>query len=66
MAVLTGWQGLPQLLCLVTIGHAEGVKVLGAADLELGQARDLLDLNGLGVLATCCREQSNVMFEMGF
>lgn len=39
-------EGLLELVSLVRVGHAEGVEVLGAADLELSHALHLLDLHG--------------------
>ena len=39
-------QGLLQLVSLVGVRHAKGVKVLAAANLELGDRRRLLNLDG--------------------
>jgi len=44
-------QGLLELVRLVGVRHAERVQVLGAAHLELGHARRLLDLDGSRILA---------------
>jgi len=43
---LTRGEGLLELVGLVGVGHAEGVEVLGAPDLELGHTPGTLDLRG--------------------
>merc|ERR1712187_505401 len=52
------WEGLSELLGLVSILNLQGVKVSGASDLELGLA-GLVDLdgNGLGVLSSGLKEE---------
>ena len=56
-------QRLLQLVGLVRVHNAQRVQVLAAADLELGRARSLLDLDGCGARrakagqrCACCRE----------
>ena len=46
-----------QLVGLVSVGHAERVEILGAADLELGDTVALLDLDALRVLPTSGKEE---------
>jgi hypothetical protein len=44
-AVITWGERLLQLVCLLSIEYAEGVQVLGAADLELDNILAPLDLH---------------------
>ncbi len=55
--LLTRGQGLLELVSLVGVGHAEGVEVARAADLELGHVAGLLDLHRPGVLAARRKEE---------
>merc|ERR1712137_842993 len=50
-------QGLLELVGLVGVSNAEGVEVLGAADLELGHVARLLDLDGPGILPPGGKEE---------
>ena len=54
---LTRGQGLLELVGLVGVRDAEGVEVLGAADLELGHVARLLDLDGPGILPPGGKEE---------
>jgi hypothetical protein len=49
-AVITWGERLLQLVCLLSIEYAEGVQVLGAADLELDNILAPLDLHWSGIL----------------
>jgi hypothetical protein len=49
-AVITWGERLLQLVCLLSVEYAEGVQVLGAADLELDNILAPLDLHWSGIL----------------
>jgi hypothetical protein len=48
----TWWQRLLKLFCLLLVEDDEGVKISGAADLELGVVLVLLYLDSAGILTT--------------
>ena len=48
----TRWQTLLELVSLITISNAQGVQILGASDLELGQVSASLDLDAPSILSS--------------